>query len=163
MKDGLPPSYHGRAPRKKETATQYNPCYRFHHSQCNCHAQLMCVKCVGSHAMQVCKKTQHVAAKYANCRDAHTASYRGCLRFSRVYLGKKTPRRTQPKNRAPVSAEAPTKQPTPVTGPARQPVEAATKASKRFMDAAEVRGPNPLTGHPKQTSRDRKSHQSSAT
>jgi hypothetical protein len=87
-------------PCKKGTPTQCHRCQRFHHLQRNCHAQPMCAKCCES---QVCKKTRDAAAKCVNCGGPHTASYRGCPRFPRGHLGKKTPLETQSnpsKNRA---------------------------------------------------------------
>jgi hypothetical protein len=89
-------------PHKKGTPSQCHKCQRFHHSQRHWHAQPKCVKCGESHESRACQKTRDAAAKCANCGGPHTASYRGCPRFPRGYLGRKTPQeapQNPPKNR----------------------------------------------------------------
>jgi hypothetical protein len=97
-------------PHKKGTLSQCHKCQRFHHSQRHCHAQPKCVKCGESHESRACQKNRDAAAKCANCGGPHTPSYRGCPRFPRGFLGKKTPRETPqnpPKNRTPSRSEPP--------------------------------------------------------
>jgi hypothetical protein len=97
-------------PHKKGTPSQCHKCQHFHHSQRHCHAQPKCVKCGESHESRACQKNRDAAAKCANCGGPHTPSYRGCPRFPRGFLGKKTPRETPqnpPKNRTPSRSEPP--------------------------------------------------------
>jgi hypothetical protein len=103
-------------PHKKGTPSQCHKCQRFHHSQRHCHAQPKCVKCGESHESRACQKTREAAAKCANCGGPHTASYRGCPRFPRGYLGKKTPweaPQNPPKNRTPAPPRGPCEKITP--------------------------------------------------
>jgi hypothetical protein len=116
-------------PHKKGTPSQCHKCQRFHHSKRHCHAQPKCVKCGESHESRACQKTRDAAAKCANCGGPHTASYRGCPRFPREYVGRKTPRET----------------------PQNPPKNRGCNCNQEACD------PNPLNGPPKTKSRDQKS------
>jgi hypothetical protein len=143
-------------PHKKGTPSQCHKCQRFHHSQRHCHAQPKCVKCGESHESRACQKTRDAAAKCANCGGPHTASYRGCPRFPRGYLGRKTPReapQNPPKNRTPAPPAAPAKKSPPATAPPKQPVAATTNDPKSFADATATKKPatpTPRSAPPKQ-------------
>jgi hypothetical protein len=87
------------------------------------------VKCGESHESRACQKTRDAAAKCANCGGPHTASYRGCPRFPREYVSRKTPRET----------------------PQNPPKNRGCNCNQEACD------PNPLNGPPKTKSRDQKS------
>jgi hypothetical protein len=150
-------------PHKKGTPSQCHKCQHFHHSQRHCHTQPKCVKCGGSHESRVCQKTCDGVAKCANCGCPHTASFRGCPRFPRGYLGRQTPRETlqnPPKNRTPASPAAPAKKSPPTTAPPphnqRQRPPTVQRTSRMQLQPRSQR-PQPPERPPQTKSRDQKS------
>jgi hypothetical protein len=114
-------------PHKKGSTAQCHRCQKFHHSQKNCHALAKCVKCGEGHESKDCKKFKEIPARCANCGGGHTASYRGCPRFPRGYLGNK-PQPGQNSNRAPASSQASSRQQPPAA--ARQSAPAPNAGNK---------------------------------
>jgi hypothetical protein len=137
-------------PHKKGTTAQCHRCQRFHHSQKNCHALAKCVKCGEGHESKDCKKSKEIPARCANCGGGHTASYRGCPRFPRGYLGNK-PQPGQNPNRAPAPSQASSRQQPPAAARQSAPApKAGNKPStgKSFADAAASKKPAPAPAPP---------------
>jgi hypothetical protein len=137
-------------PHKKGSTAQCHRCQRFYHSQKNCHALAKCVKCGEGHESKDCKKSKEIPGRCANCGGGHTASYRGCPRCPRGYLGNK-PQPGQNSDRAPAPSQASSRQQPPAA--ARQSAPATNagnkpNAGKSFADAAASKKPAPAPAPP---------------
>jgi hypothetical protein len=141
-------------PHKKGSTAQCHRCQRFHHSQKNCHALAKCVKCGECHQSKDCRKPKESPAKCANYGGPHTASYRGCPRFPRGYLGNK-PQPGQNPNRAPAVSQASSRQQPPAAARQSAPAPNAgnkPNTGKSFADAAASKRPAPAPPTPRPTS-----------
>lgn len=58
---------------------QCKKCQGFGHTQNYCGKQPRCVKCSGKHETINCSLEKSAKPKCVNCREAHPASYRGCI------------------------------------------------------------------------------------
>ena len=69
-------------------------CQRFDHVSRNCQALTRCVKCGESHQSKDCSVTEKEKFACANCKENHTANYRGCADYKKAKkrITKKRPR-----------------------------------------------------------------------
>lgn len=58
---------------------QCKRCQAFGHTKTYCNNNPACVKCAGKHHTKDCSLARDQKAKCVNCREAHPASYRGCV------------------------------------------------------------------------------------
>lgn len=87
-------------------------CQRFDHVSRNCNAVSRCVKCGESHTSENCPIKEKEKFTCANCKENHTANYRGCVDYK---MAKKRITKSRPKTR-----KAHTKKP---SDPARNMVD----------------------------------------
>lgn len=74
---------------KTKLPIQCKNCQRFGHTQANCHNNPRCVKCLNDHHYSKCTLPKSgVQPSCANCKQNHTANYRGCS-FYQAELNKK--------------------------------------------------------------------------
>ncbi|UYV71213.1 hypothetical protein LAZ67_8002209, partial [Cordylochernes scorpioides] len=96
--------------RTTNRVTQCFNCQGFGHGQLNCFLKPICVKCAEEHHSKDCRrKSRQLPPKCANCKDAHTANYRGCPKFPRVHQQQpRYPGQYKPNNPLPISKRSET-------------------------------------------------------
>lgn len=83
-------------------------CQRFGHTSSFCANSPRCMKCGASHSTHQCEKLRSLPALCANCKQNHTANYRGCQVYQDAMARINHPGQPNPKPRQPRHfAEAP--------------------------------------------------------
>jgi len=59
--------------------TRCNKCQRFNHTAKACRGKETCSRCAGEHSYEHCPDNTKV--KCANCQEAHSAAYKGCVKY----------------------------------------------------------------------------------
>ena len=65
--------------KSSKRIVQCQNCQGYNHTRSYCHKPACCVKCAGPHPTAECKKSKDIPPKCANCKEPHTANYRGCI------------------------------------------------------------------------------------
>lgn len=66
-------------PRQKREIVQCTKCQRYGHTKHFCHNNARCVKCIGNHATESCKRERNdVQVQCVLCNGNHPANYKGC-------------------------------------------------------------------------------------
>lgn len=92
-------------------------CQNFGHTRAYCTLPPVCVKCAGNHDSKECSKSPETLATCSNCKDSHTANYRGCPVFKRKLKPAPTPQAIEGLYSSAIAGPQPT--PTPLSQPTR--------------------------------------------
>lgn len=118
---------------------QCKHCQRFGHTRRNCGHSPRCVACGEEHASGTCK-TPREDIRCCNCKESHTANYKGCPR----YKDAKTTRKTGPTRKAPKASRKPAPRPSPEQEALGPEWSHVTKGGKVLKPSAT----GPSTSHP---------------
>lgn len=78
-------------PRPKRTLPQCTNCQKYEHTKNYCTKDPICVKCAGKHSSSSCTintSSDRTSIKCALCSEKHTASYKGCMVYRALQIGK---------------------------------------------------------------------------
>lgn len=76
--------------KRTEKVTQCFRCQGFGHQSKNCTLGFKCVKCIEVHLPGQCKNDKETSnANCVNCRGAHPANYRGCMKYKEFINNRK--------------------------------------------------------------------------
>lgn len=71
-------------PKHFDDIVQCHRCQEFGHTKSYCKKSFKCVKCGLDHPTAECTKTREEPPKCVNCKEAHAASYRGCVVYQNI-------------------------------------------------------------------------------
>lgn len=74
-------------PKKVKDVLQCKRCQRYGHGASNCNLPYRCVKCNNTHEPGQCKKSSNQSPICINCKEEHTANYRGCISKKQYVAG----------------------------------------------------------------------------
>ena len=83
------------SPRKGKHLVQCMRCQLYGHTKSYCNRPYVCVKCVGQHSTDSCKKSRTTPVTYALCGGGHPANYKGCDYYQKQYQAKYANNRPQ--------------------------------------------------------------------
>lgn len=70
--------------RKSRDIPQCTRCQRFGHTKNYCQLEPRCVKCMGGHLYTECQKRQNEPPSCVNCKEHHSANYKGCKYYQTI-------------------------------------------------------------------------------
>ena len=128
---------------------QCHRCQSFGHTRAYCTLPPVCVKCAGKHDTKECSKSPETLATCSNCKESHTANYRGCPVFKRKLKPAPTPPALEGTYSSAIAGPQPTPTPTPRQPPrVLLPRPIGLKAPQPRPTATQQSSPSPQSEAP---------------